>query len=53
MMDLQKFVESKNIERIEKLRSEKDSTYQKLPDFQPGDTVNVAVRVIEGEKERI
>jgi len=52
-MDLQKFVESKNIERIEKLRSEKDSTYQKLPDFQPGDTVNFAVRVIEGEKERI
>ena len=24
-----------------------------LPDFNPGDTVNVHVRVIEGEKERI
>ena len=24
-----------------------------MPDFRPGDTVNVAVRVIEGEKERI
>lgn len=24
-----------------------------LPDFQPGDTVNVHVRVIEGDKERI
>lgn len=52
-MDLQKFVESKNIERIEKLRTEKDPNYKKLPDFQPGDTINVAVRVIEGEKERI
>lgn len=52
-MDLQKFIESKNIERVEKLRSEKDSTYTKLPDFEPGDTVNIAVRVIEGEKERI
>jgi len=24
-----------------------------IPDFEPGDTVNVHVRVIEGEKERI
>ncbi len=24
-----------------------------IPDFQPGDTVNVHVRVVEGEKERI
>lgn len=24
-----------------------------MPDFQPGDTVNVHVRVIEGDKERI
>ncbi|MFN9338429.1 MAG: 50S ribosomal protein L19 [Candidatus Kapaibacterium sp.] len=24
-----------------------------LPSFRPGDTVNIAVRVIEGEKERI
>ncbi len=24
-----------------------------IPDFRPGDTVEVAVRVIEGEKERI
>lgn len=53
MMDLQKFIESKNIERVEKLRSDKDSTYTKLPNFEPGDTVNIAVRVIEGEKERI
>lgn len=52
-MDLQKFIESKNIERVEKLRSDKDSTYTKLPDFEPGDSVNISVRVIEGEKERI
>lgn len=52
-MDLQKFIETKNIERVEKLRSDKDSTYTKLPDFEPGDSVNISVRVIEGEKERI
>lgn len=26
---------------------------EEIPDFQPGDTVNVHVRVIEGDKERI
>lgn len=26
---------------------------EELPDFQPGDTVNVHVRVVEGDKERI
>ena len=26
---------------------------ENLPDFKPGDTVNVHVRVIEGDKERI
>jgi large subunit ribosomal protein L19 len=24
-----------------------------MPDFRPGDTINIAVRVIEGEKERV
>lgn len=34
-------------------RVEMQSLKADLPDFGPGDTVNVHVRVIEGEKERI
>lgn len=32
-----------------------ERTYMKasLPDFRPGDTVSVAVRIVEGDKERI
>lgn len=47
------------IEQIAKDKSlatkkEKDGdNFQEMPHFGPGDTVNVAVRVIEGEKERI
>jgi large subunit ribosomal protein L19 len=29
------------------------SSADDIPDFQPGDTVNVHVRVVEGDKERI
>lgn len=32
---------------------EKEQTRQDLPDFGPGDTVRVHVRVREGEKERV
>ena len=35
-------------------RKEKDgANFVEVPSFSPGDTVNVAVRVVEGEKERI
>ncbi|MGA2298129.1 MAG: 50S ribosomal protein L19 [FCB group bacterium] len=35
-------------------RKQKDGdNFAEIPEFRPGDTVNVAVRVIEGEKERI
>ncbi len=52
-MNYEKFIEEKTIEQVEKLRKEKDESYVKIPDFAPGDTLNVAVRVVEGEKERI
>ena len=34
-------------------RAENKSLKTDLPDFGPGDTVNVHVRVIEGEKQRV
>lgn len=35
-------------------KKEKDGdNYVDIPEFGPGDTVNVALRVVEGEKERI
>ncbi len=41
-------------ERAIQVRKDKDGeNYVEIPDFNPGDTVNVAVRVVEGEKERI
>ncbi|MFP4528596.1 MAG: 50S ribosomal protein L19 [Candidatus Kapaibacterium sp.] len=42
------------IERAINAKKSKDGdNYVELPAFKPGDTVNVAVRVVEGEKERI
>jgi large subunit ribosomal protein L19 len=35
-------------------KKEKDGdNFAEIPEFAPGDTVNVALRVVEGEKERI
>lgn len=53
MMNYEKFIEEKTIEKVEQLRKSKDATYAQVPHFEPGDTLNIAVRVIEGEKERI
>ncbi len=42
------------IERAAAFRKEKDGdNYTEIPNFKPGDMLNVAVRVTEGEKERI
>lgn len=50
-MDL---VESLAKERALEARKQKDGeNYKEIPSFKSGDTVNVAVRVVEGEKERI
>lgn len=42
------------LEKTIEARKNKDGeNFAEIPDFKPGDTVNVAVRVVEGEKERI
>ena len=41
------------IEKIEKSQIEKIQSERKIPDFNPGDTIKVDVKVIEGTRERI
>lgn len=41
------------IEKIEKEQLEKLSSGKNIPDFNPGDTVKVDVKVVEGTRERI
>ena len=43
----------KNIEDINKAAVTKILTTKKITDFNPGDTVKVGVRIVEGKKERI
>ncbi len=53
-MNTMNLVEQMNIERAINARKEKDGeNFAEIPNFKPGDTINVAVRVVEGEKERI
>ena len=41
------------IEQLEKEETERLAALRKTPDFQPGDTVRVNVRIKEGDRERI
>lgn len=41
------------IEQLEKEETERLAGLRKTPDFQPGDTVRVNVRIKEGDRERI
>ena len=41
------------IEKIEKEQLEKLSSGRNIPDFNPGDTIKVDVKVVEGTRERI
>ena len=41
------------IEKIEKEQLEKLSSGKEIPDFNPGDTIKVDVKVVEGTRERI
>jgi large subunit ribosomal protein L19 len=43
----------KNIEEINKAAVKKILATKKIPDFFPGDTVKVGVRIVEGKRERI
>lgn len=48
------FIDSLAKERALDARKQKDGeNYVEIPFFKPGDSINVAVRVVEGEKERI
>lgn len=53
-MNTMNFIDSLAKERALEARKQKDGdNYVEIPSFKSGDTVNVAVRVVEGEKERI
>lgn len=53
-MKTMQIVNSLSKERAIEARKTKDGdNYVEFPEFKPGDTINVAVRVVEGEKERI
>ena len=41
------------IEKVEKQQLEKLSSGKQIPDFNPGDTIKVDVKVVEGTRERI
>jgi large subunit ribosomal protein L19 len=41
------------VQKIEQQQIDKLSEGKEIPDFAPGDTVRVAVRVVEGTRERI
>ena len=43
----------KNIEEINRASVKKILTKKKIPDFSPGDTLKVGVRIVEGKRERI
>lgn len=47
-------VDQRSLQTAIDAKKEKDGdNYVDIPEFGPGDTVNVALRVVEGEKERI
>jgi len=53
-MNIIDYVNNLAIEKVENYKKTKDGeNYIPVPQFREGDTVSVAVRVIEGEKERI
>ena len=43
----------KNIEDINKEAIKKIISSKKIPDFNPGDTIKVGVKIVEGKRERI
>ncbi|MFW5662862.1 MAG: 50S ribosomal protein L19, partial [Bacteroidota bacterium] len=53
-MNVIDIVDQMSIERTEDYRKQvTGDNYKEVPRFKAGDTITVAVRVIEGEKERI
>lgn len=53
-MNLVQLISESSKQKALEYRKEKDgANYAEIPHFKPGDSVNIAVRVVEGEKERI
>jgi large subunit ribosomal protein L19 len=53
-MNKLRMIENMTKERALEVRRNKDgANFVEIPEFGPGDTINVAYRVVEGEKERI
>jgi large subunit ribosomal protein L19 len=53
-MNLVQLISESSKQKALEYRKEKDgANYAEIPNFKPGDSVNIAVRVVEGEKERI
>lgn len=53
-MNAKDLIETMAVERTISTRKAKDGdNFVEIPEFKSGDMVNVAVRVVEGEKERI
>lgn len=53
-MNKLKLVEERISQRAIEIKKDKDKgNYTYIPEFKPGDVVNVAIRVVEGDKERI
>ena len=50
---LDKVKKMKNIEDINRANVEKIIAKKKIPNFFPGDTIRVGVRIVEGKRERI
>jgi large subunit ribosomal protein L19 len=54
VMTTLEYVNNLALERAESVKKNKDGdNYKEVPSFREGDTVVVAVRVVEGEKERV
>ena len=43
----------KNIEDINNANVQKIASKKKIPDFYPGDTIRIGVKIVEGKRARI
>lgn len=53
-MDKLELVNKISQQRAQEIKKAKDGdNFKEIPDFKPGDTLDLGIRVVEGEKERI
>ncbi len=53
MKEIDALTEQIIAQTADKRKSRNNDTHVTFPEFRPGDVINVAVRVVEGDKERI